>query len=302
MHQTKVTGLFWGYKEENIQISVFKWREEQSELVRKIILKYRYLKNLLKCGNNVESHTLLIHYFFYSLYSFLCELIRFFSLPAVLVSVDLSSLCFPTVFLVYWFSFILLIIFHFHLSFLFVFLAVQDVSPVLYSICHIVKEVSPWMYSEGWMTEWMKSMRYRIIYFLQNSESVCFYVYVQMQRENDKEHKVRLAIGNGVRAEIWREFVSRFGNIQIKEFYASTEGNVGFVNYAGKIGAVGRVNFLHRVRVWSKQHFCFCFCFVFCFFFANIFIELLRHNTPVDSKKMCGSLTGTLRAFNRISR
>ena len=92
-------------------------------------------------------------------------------------------------------------------------------------------------------------MRYRIIYFLQNSESVCFYVYVQMQRENDKEHKVRLAIGNGVRAEIWREFVSRFGNIQIKEFYASTEGNVGFVNYAGKIGAVGRVNFLHRVRV-----------------------------------------------------
>ena len=92
-------------------------------------------------------------------------------------------------------------------------------------------------------------MRFRIIYFLQNSESVCFYVYVQMQRENDKEHKVRLAIGNGVRAEIWREFVSRFGNIQIKEFYASTEGNVGFVNYAGKIGAVGRVNFLHRVRV-----------------------------------------------------
>lgn len=72
-----------------------------------------------------------------------------------------------------------------------------------------------------------------------------------MQRENDKGHKVRLAIGNGVRAEIWREFVSRFGNIQIKEFYASTEGNVGFVNYAGRIGAVGRVNFLHRVRVTS---------------------------------------------------
>uniref|UniRef100_A0A671Y3Q1 long-chain-fatty-acid--CoA ligase n=1 Tax=Sparus aurata TaxID=8175 RepID=A0A671Y3Q1_SPAAU len=66
------------------------------------------------------------------------------------------------------------------------------------------------------------------------------------KRENDKGHKVRLAIGNGVRAEIWREFVSRFGNIQIKEFYASTEGNVGFVNYAGRIGAVGRVNFLHR--------------------------------------------------------
>lgn len=69
-----------------------------------------------------------------------------------------------------------------------------------------------------------------------------------MQRDDDKDHKVRLAIGNGLRAEIWREFLSRFGEIEIREFYASTEGNVGFINYAGKIGAIGRVNFLHRVR------------------------------------------------------
>ncbi|KAI3377479.1 hypothetical protein L3Q82_008651, partial [Scortum barcoo] len=66
------------------------------------------------------------------------------------------------------------------------------------------------------------------------------------KRENDKDHKVRLAIGNGIRAEIWREFLNRFGNIQMREFYASTEGNVGFVNYTGKIGAIGRVNFLHQ--------------------------------------------------------
>ncbi|XP_028258164.1 very long-chain acyl-CoA synthetase [Parambassis ranga] len=66
------------------------------------------------------------------------------------------------------------------------------------------------------------------------------------KRDNDKDHKVRLAIGNGVRAEVWREFLNRFGNIHVREFYASTEGNVGFVNYVGKIGAIGRVNFLHR--------------------------------------------------------
>lgn len=74
-----------------------------------------------------------------------------------------------------------------------------------------------------------------------------------MQKHNDKDHKVRLAIGNGVRAEIWREFLHRFGNIEVQEFYASTEGNVRFVNYAGKIGAIGRVNFFHRVRM----RFCF---------------------------------------------
>uniref|UniRef100_A0A8K9V6U8 long-chain-fatty-acid--CoA ligase n=1 Tax=Oncorhynchus mykiss TaxID=8022 RepID=A0A8K9V6U8_ONCMY len=66
------------------------------------------------------------------------------------------------------------------------------------------------------------------------------------KRDNDREHKVRLAIGNGVRAEIWKEFLNRFGNIYVREFYASTEGNVGLINYTGKIGAVGRVNYLHR--------------------------------------------------------
>lgn len=71
---------------------------------------------------------------------------------------------------------------------------------------------------------------------------------MEIQSENDKNHKVRLAIGNGVRAEVWREFLDRFGNITVREFYASTEGNVGFVNYAGKIGAIGRVNFFYRVN------------------------------------------------------
>ncbi|XP_076025683.1 long-chain fatty acid transport protein 2-like [Genypterus blacodes] len=67
------------------------------------------------------------------------------------------------------------------------------------------------------------------------------------KKENDKEHRVQLAIGNGVRAEVWREFLHRFGNIEVREFYGSTEGNLGFINYTGKIGAIGRVNFFHRM-------------------------------------------------------
>ncbi|NWW86884.1 S27A2 synthetase, partial [Rhynochetos jubatus] len=66
------------------------------------------------------------------------------------------------------------------------------------------------------------------------------------QRNNDQDHKVRLAIGNGIRADVWRKFIQRFGNINILEFYASTEGNISFVNYTGKIGAVGRVNCLQK--------------------------------------------------------
>ncbi|XP_065139938.2 long-chain fatty acid transport protein 2 [Paramisgurnus dabryanus] len=66
------------------------------------------------------------------------------------------------------------------------------------------------------------------------------------ERRDDKEHGVRLAVGNGLRADVWRKFLNRFGKIEVREFYASTEGNVGFVNYAGQIGAVGRVSYLHR--------------------------------------------------------
>nr|XP_020039237.1 very long-chain acyl-CoA synthetase isoform X2 [Castor canadensis] len=66
------------------------------------------------------------------------------------------------------------------------------------------------------------------------------------QKPNDRDHKVRVALGNGLRGDVWKEFVKRFGDIHIYEFYAATEGNVGFINYPRKIGAVGRVNYLQR--------------------------------------------------------
>lgn len=59
---------------------------------------------------------------------------------------------------------------------------------------------------------------------------------------------MRIAIGNGVRTDIWTEFLDRFGDIKVRELYAATEGNIGFINYTSKVGAVGRVNAVHRVR------------------------------------------------------
>lgn len=73
------------------------------------------------------------------------------------------------------------------------------------------------------------------------------------QKDDEKNHKVRIAIGNGVRTDVWSEFLHRFGDIKVRELYAATEGNIGFVNYTSKIGAVGRVNFVHRVGRGSKS-------------------------------------------------
>lgn len=65
---------------------------------------------------------------------------------------------------------------------------------------------------------------------------------------------MRLAIGNGIRADVWRDFIDRFGNVEIKEFYGATEGNFGLVNYVGKIGAVGRHFYYLKVKVHISFH------------------------------------------------
>ncbi|KAK3549362.1 hypothetical protein QTP70_034600 [Hemibagrus guttatus] len=60
--------------------------------------------------------------------------------------------------------------------------------------------------------------------------------------DGDRVHNVRLALGNGIRGETWAEFLQRFGDVRICECYGATEGNIGFVNYIGKIGAIGRTS------------------------------------------------------------
>ncbi|KAK3570996.1 hypothetical protein QTP86_033399, partial [Hemibagrus guttatus] len=66
------------------------------------------------------------------------------------------------------------------------------------------------------------------------------------KRETDQKHSVRVAIGNGLRADIWQEFQCRFGVKKIREFYGASDGNIGFLNYTGKVGAVGKANFIQK--------------------------------------------------------
>jgi len=49
----------------------------------------------------------------------------------------------------------------------------------------------------------------------------------------DRDHRVRLITGNGLRAEIWQQFQERFGIERIYEFYGASESNIGFINAFG---------------------------------------------------------------------
>ncbi len=57
----------------------------------------------------------------------------------------------------------------------------------------------------------------------------------------EKNNPVRLFAGSGMRRDVWRRLVDRFGPVGVLELYASTEANAVLANARGKkIGSVGR--------------------------------------------------------------
>ncbi|MEM8608708.1 MAG: alpha/beta fold hydrolase [Myxococcota bacterium] len=57
----------------------------------------------------------------------------------------------------------------------------------------------------------------------------------------DDDNPIRLFAGSGLRKDVWRRVLDRFGPMGILEFYASTEGNAVLANASGeKEGALGQ--------------------------------------------------------------
>jgi len=75
---------------------------------------------------------------------------------------------------------------------------------------------------------------------------LCRYLLNTPEHPLERAHNLRVAIGNGLRPEIWPKFQERFRIPHIMEFYGATEGNVGMINYDGKVGAIGRVPWYAR--------------------------------------------------------
>ena len=76
---------------------------------------------------------------------------------------------------------------------------------------------------------------------------LCRYLVNNPPVEEETRHRVRMAFGNGLRADVWKDLQSRFRIPEVLEFYGSTEGNVSMFNFDGKVGAIG------RTPSWLKQ-------------------------------------------------
>jgi fatty-acyl-CoA synthase len=74
------------------------------------------------------------------------------------------------------------------------------------------------------------------------------YLVTAPPQPRERAHRLRVACGNGLRADIWEKFQKRFAIPRILEFYASTEGNFSLYNVEGRIGAIGRIPAFLRHR------------------------------------------------------
>lgn len=85
---------------------------------------------------------------------------------------------------------------------------------------------------------WGEIARERATAFIYIGE-LCRYLINQPVRPGEQGNRVRLAVGNGLRPELWDEFRRRFGIGRVVEFYGSSEAPLAFVNAFGIDRTVG---------------------------------------------------------------
>src|SRR5262249_35241064 len=69
---------------------------------------------------------------------------------------------------------------------------------------------------------------------------LCRYLLRQPRSPHDRDHRLRVAAGAGLRPDIWTAFQERFGIPRIVEMYGATEGNVALQNLDNRPGSVGK--------------------------------------------------------------
>ena len=87
---------------------------------------------------------------------------------------------------------------------------------------------------------WSDISRYRATSFVYIGE-LCRYLLNSPPDIAERDHRLRVAVGNGLRPDIWNTFVERFNIPLMREFYGSTEGNAPAINFSGRPGMIGKL-------------------------------------------------------------
>lgn len=82
------------------------------------------------------------------------------------------------------------------------------------------------------VTDWLCLSDPQIVQYI---GEICRYLLNQPVKDIERQHRVRMALGNGLRQSIWEEFTSRFNVPQIAEFYGATECNCSLGNFGNMV-------------------------------------------------------------------
>jgi fatty-acyl-CoA synthase len=91
---------------------------------------------------------------------------------------------------------------------------------------------------------WHDVVRYGATGFLYIGE-VCRHLLNTPPTDDERRHRLRVAVGNGMRTDVWTPFQERFHVPLIREFYGATEAPGGIFNITGRQGSVGRIPLRH---------------------------------------------------------
>ncbi|CAH0035249.1 unnamed protein product [Clonostachys rhizophaga] len=97
--------------------------------------------------------------------------------------------------------------------------------------------------------ELVKSGATRMLYV----GELCRYLLRAPNSPNDRAHKCIVAMGNGLSADVWRQFVQRFNILEVREIYRSTEGVAKFDNYTRLLSGAGKVGYAGPVKARAED-------------------------------------------------
>lgn len=86
---------------------------------------------------------------------------------------------------------------------------------------------------------WSDCVRFEATLFQYIGE-LCRYLLNASPQPDERRHRLRLAVGNGLRPDVWDRFQQRFAIPRILEFYGATESNLTLFNFDGGPHAIGR--------------------------------------------------------------
>lgn len=117
--------------------------------------------------------------------------------------------------------------------------------------CALAQGASVWLARRFSASRFWDEVRRHGVTGFQYVGEICRYLAHQPARPDDRAHRLRVMMGAGLGADVWRVFTERFGVERILEGWSSTEANTSLINLDGVVGSCGRIPFpeLHNGRL-----------------------------------------------------